>query len=143
MELRVISSLASEDLNTAIELLPRARKGQTRSRAYQTVIREVVYRRGVDQAFDLLKTIPESERILSLQSMAAAWARTDAVGLLNSIDRFDTVETKSKAAMALVITNREWRQVLNEEQMEEAQVFLTEEDRQELEEREGDANQWW
>ena len=143
MELRVISSLASENLDSAIELLPRAREGQTRSRAYQTVIREIVYRRGVDQAFDLLKTIPESEKVAAFQSMAAAWARTDAVGLLNSMDRFETLDTKSKAAMALVITNREWRQILNEEQIEEAQDFLTERDRQELEEREADANQWW
>ena len=143
MEWMVISALAQESTEKALEYLPQVREGKTRTTAYQSVGEAMVQNRDIDRAFELLKTIPDSEKTEVFQSMAATWARSDAEGLLNSMDRLETPELKSKAAMALVYSNRVWQPVLNAKQMERASGFLLEQDRQELEEDDSDGFQWW
>ena len=143
MELRVVSALAMEDVEKALELLPQTRKGQTRLRAYQNVGRALARNNNIDQALELLQQVPDPEKSSVFLPIAAAWARTDSEGLLDSIDRLSSQELKSKAAMAIVLSNREWQKVLSDERIEEARKFLEEGDRQLLEEGEASTFQWW
>ena len=143
MELRVISELAWENVDKAMELIPQTRKGQTRLRAYQSVGRALISQNDVDRALDLLQEVDDAERITAFQSIAASWARTNSVGLLESMDRFPSQEFKSKAAMAIVLSNREYQQVLSDERIAEAKKFLTDHDRQLLEEADPSTFRWW
>ncbi len=143
MELRVVSALAMEDVEKALEFLPQTRKGQTRLQAYQRVGSALARSNNIDQTLELLQQVPDAETSTVFQPIAAAWARADSEGLLNSMDRLSTQELKSKAAMAIVLSNREWQKVLTDEQIEEAKKFLNEDDRQLIEEGDASTFQWW
>ncbi|MXW54337.1 MAG: hypothetical protein F4Z66_10265 [Gammaproteobacteria bacterium] len=133
MELRVITSLVQENIDRALEFLPQVREGQTRLGAYRNVARALVQDKDVDRALNLLPSVSVKEKSAVFETIAATWARSNAEELLNSMDRFDTRELKSKAAMALVLSNRYWNPALSDKQIEEAKSFLTDEDKLQLE----------
>lgn len=143
MELRVISALAFEDVDKALEFIPQTREGQTRLRAYQSVGGALIRENDVDRTLDLLQKVDDAERITVFQPIAADWARTDSEGLLKSMDRLPSQEFRSKAAMAIVLSNREWKKVLSDERIEEAKKFLTDDDQQLLEDADASTFQWW
>lgn len=123
-----------EDIDRALELLPQVREGQTRLGAYRNVARVLVQEKEVDRALNLLRYVSEEDKSTVFETIAATWARSNPEELLNSMDRFDTPELKSKAAMALVLSNRYWDPALSDKQIEEAKGMLTDEDKLQLEE---------
>ena len=133
LELNVISSLAYSDLDTAIELLPQVREGATRQSAYQTITRAMIHDGEIDDALEMVRQAPQSDRTSLYMALASAWAGSDPEGLLNSMDRLPSKEVKSRAAMSLVSYNR-FQRTLTDEQLETAKKFLTAEDEKKLEE---------
>lgn len=143
MELRVIYSLSEVDIDKALEFVPQTREGMTRLGAYKNVVRALVRNNDVDRVLDLLPNVSGTEKTTVIKSLASNWARSNAEELLNSMDRLDTPELKSKAAMALVLSNRYWRPYLSDKQVEEAKSFLTDEDRVQLEKENASSFSRW
>lgn len=134
MELNVISSLSYSDLDKALELLPRVRKGPTKLQAYQVVSGALIRNGDVDEALNMAQQFPKSERSDFYVAVATAWAGSDPEGLLNSMSRLPTEKAKSRAAMSLISYNR-FQEALTDEQIEEAKKYLTDEDAKALEEQ--------
>ena len=142
LEVSVISNLAYSNLDKAIELLPRVRKGPTRLQAYRTVSGALVRDGEIDEALNMALQFPESDRAEFYVSIATSWASTDPEGMLNSMNRLPTREAKSQAAMTLISFNSH-QKALTDEQIEEAREFLTDEDAKALEEGEGHMYRGW
>lgn len=138
LEFNVISSLAYSDVDKAIELLPKVRKGMTKTQAYSVVSGALIEHGDVDKALDMVKQVPESERTDLYQIVASSWAAQDPEGLLNSMDRLPSKEIRSQAALVLVSLNQfhQFESILTDEQIEQAKKFLTDEDVKALEESE-------
>ena len=132
----MISSLAFSDVDKAIEFLPQVREGPTKAMAYQLVAQSLLMNDEIDKAFNMAEQVPESDREKVYQAISTFWATTDPQGMLKSMDRFPSKESRSVAAVLLVSTNQ-FSKVLSEEQVEEAKKYLTEEHTKALEE--GDA----
>ncbi len=134
MEMHVISQLTYSDLDKAIELLPRVRKGPTRLQAYRMVSGALIREGEIDEALDMAQQFPGSEQSDFYRSVASAWASSDPEGMLNSMNRLPTKEAKSRGAMALISYNR-YEKTLTDEQIEAARKYLTDEDAKALEEQ--------
>lgn len=134
MELNVISSLSYSDLDKALELLPRVRKGPTKLQAYQMVSGALIRNGDIDEALNMAQLFPESERSDFYLAVGTAWAHSDPEGLLNSMSRLPTKEAKSRAAKSLISYNS-YQESLTNEQIEEAKKYLTDEDAKALEEQ--------
>ena len=142
LELLVITNLVHSDLDTAIELLPQVREGATRQSAYQSVTSAMIRDGQIDEALDMVRQAPESDRTSLYMVLASAWAGSDPEGLLNSMDRLPSKEVKSRAAMSLVSYNS-FQKSLTDEQLEKAKKFLTEEDAKALDEGDGNVRLGW
>ena len=136
LEFDLISSLSFSDLDKAIELAPAVREGLTKTKSYQTLSRQLISLGEIDRAVSMVQVAAESDGPQIYTSLATAWAEVDPRGMLDGMDRFPGKEVKSKAAMALIVTNSSSNK-LSEEQVEEARKFLTDEHATLLEE--GDA----
>lgn len=134
MEMQVISQLSYSDLDKAIELLPRVRKGPTRLQAYRMVSGALIREGEIDEALNMAQQLPESDRTEFYTSITTAWAREDPEGMLNSMNRLPTKEARSKGVMSLIYYNR-FEKNLTNEQIEEARKYLTDEDAKALEEQ--------
>ncbi len=135
-EFSVISSLAFSDVDKAIELLPQVREGPTKLMSYQLVVQSLLLNDEVDKAFNMVQQVPESDKEKVYQAISTFWATTDPQGMLKSMDRFPSKESRSRAAVLLVSTNQ-FSKALSEEQVEEAKKYLTDEHAKAIEE--GDA----
>lgn len=137
LELRVMSSLTTANLEMAIDLLPSVREGPTRLTAFQEIAERLIRNDEIDRAFNLAEQVSGSD-IQSFQiALAAAWAKSEIGELLNSMDRFTSEELKSKVAFML-LDNSRYRESLSDEQISEARKYLTEEHRKALEEGDSD-----
>lgn len=138
MEYGVISSLASSDLDKAIELLPQARDGRTKHLSFQAVTQELVRNDEIDKAFGFAQRLAGNDRELFYAVFSGHWAMADPVAALNAIDRFPSRDARSRAAVMLVTTDQISRS-LTDEQVDEATKHLTEEHAKALEEGDTDA----
>ena len=134
MEMQVISQLSYTDLDKAIELLPRVRKGPTMLQAYRMVSGALIREGEIDEALNMAQQLPESDRTDFYASITTAWAREDPEGMLNSMNRLPTKEARSKGVMSLIYYNR-FEKKLTNEQIEEARKYLTDEDAKDLKEQ--------
>ncbi len=133
LEYSVISTLAFSDVDKAIELLPQVREGPTKSRSFQTVASSLVMNDDVDKAFDMAQQFSEPDREKIYQAVSTMWAATDPKGMLESMDRLPSKDSKSRAAAMLVMTNQ-YSKTLSDEEIEQARKYLTEEHAKAIEE---------
>lgn len=132
LEFFVISTLASVDVGQALEFLPQARNSKTRMYAYSTVGMQMAAGGNGDEALELGENIGEGDRELYYRMLAFSWTSTDPDGLLESIDKFPSDESKSKAAAILTLMGK-MTSGLKDEQIEKASKYLLQEDIEELE----------
>ncbi len=128
----VISSIAQDDVSKALEFLPQIPEGASKLSAYGSVGVSLITEGDADKALDLAKNVGESERDTYYHLLSMAWAGTDPDQLLDSIDRFPSDASKSKAAAVLTLMHK-MQPTLNDKQVEEAKKYLSEEDKEELE----------
>ena len=140
MEYNVISSLAFEDVDKAIELLAQVREGPTQLMSYQTVVQSLLMNEEFDKAFNMVQQVPESDRGKVYQAISTSWAMADPTSMLKSMDRFPSKEDRSRAA-ALLVTTNQFSKALSDEQIEEAKKHLTVEHAKALEEGDQEAMQ--
>lgn len=137
LELRAMSSLTTADLEMAIDLLPRVRKGPTRLTAFRGIAEKLIRNGEIDRAFNLAGQVSDSDIQNFHIALAAAWAESDIGQLLNSMDRFTPEELKSMVVFMLLDHSR-YRESLSDEQILEARKYLTDEHRKALEEGDSD-----
>ena len=126
MESNVISTLASWNLDKAIELLPQVRDGLTKTFATTKVAQSLIENDEIDKAFDMAQRVPETDRENFYIGLSRHWALTDPVAALDSIDRFPSDKVKSELALMLMSINL-YQKNLSDEQVEEAKKHLTDE----------------
>lgn len=103
-ESSIISMLAHQDIDLAIELLPQVRD-QGRSMAYSSVGVSLVQKGETRQAINLANQLPKNERTNYYRSMSWSWAWQDPQGLLKAFDEFPSAEIKSGVALSISMMN--------------------------------------
>ncbi len=103
-ESSIISMLAYQDIDLALELLPRVRD-QGRSMAYSTVGVSLIQKGETRQAIDLANQLPKDEQKNYYRSMSWSWAWQDPQGLLKAFDEFPSAEIKSRVALSISMMN--------------------------------------
>lgn len=126
MESKVISTLASWNLDKAIELLPQVRDGPTKTLAITRVAQSLIESDEIDKAFDMAQRVPETGRKSFYIGLSTHWVLTDPVAALDSIDRFPSDKVKSQLALMLILNDR-FQENLSNKQVEEAKKHLSDE----------------
>ncbi len=140
LEYSVISSLAYSDVDKALELLPQVREGPTKFMSFQAVASSLIMNEDIDKALDMAQQFPEPDREKMYQAVSTTWAANDPKGMLKSMDRLPSKDSKSRAAAMLVMTNQ-FSKTLSDEEIEEAKKYLTDEHKKAIEEEDGEALQ--
>lgn len=133
LEATVISSLARQDVNKALEFLPDVRDGKSKMYAYGSVGMALANNGDTDQALELAENIVESERDTYFHLLSLAWANTDPEQLFETLGKFPSDASKSKAAAILTMMHGV-SPSLSDKQAEELKKYLSEKDKREIEE---------
>ncbi len=128
----VISQVASEDLDKALEMVPMV-KENSRLGAYTAIGSRLAIDSEFKDAIELAQHLTGDSQVQYYKSVVGVWAQSDPKGLLDSIGALPSQQAKSKAAVALL--GRDWfRGILTEKQRTHVKSFLSEEDAVEVEE---------
>ncbi len=135
LEVHVIRQVARDDVDFAMELLPRVRvAGQGYAEAYVYVGVALIESNDFSRALELGQHINRWNRSKYFMSIAEAWARQDGGSLLQYIGNIPIPEARSFAASYLVYSNS-YTGVLNENQMKQAADYLSPRQRRQMSDR--------
>lgn len=101
LEVGVINHIALQNIDLAVELLPKVREGETRTKAYISVGTNHIHKGDSTKAFDLGLQLPNADQLKYFQSVSATWARVDPAGLLSALKDFPTPKIRSSVASRL------------------------------------------
>lgn len=126
-ESSVIQAIASFDLESAVAMLARTRNEQTKFKTavgLSTVMLESADSNGV---FEVGTQLSVPSRVELFESLLSKWTYHDPYGLYESINRFESDEVRSQAAISLLRETNLGRGIfsLTEEQHDEVKSYLT------------------
>lgn len=127
-ESSIISMLAYQDVDLAIELLPQVRD-QGKAMAYSTVGNSLIQKGETRQAIDLANQLPKDEQTKYFRSVSSTWAWQDPKGLLNSLNELPSAEIRSRVALSTSMTNTTSKNYTDEE-IARLETYMTKEDRE-------------
>ena len=130
-EALVLKYIARTDALYARSLLNKVRDGFTKNAAYVEVGNALVKQGEIDSVFDLGTELSELAHLSYHGSVASEWAYHDPVEMFESIDRFPTPETKSRAAFWLISSNDSFKK-LTRAQIEQLESYLSQVDQEAL-----------
>lgn len=136
LEVTVITQLAQENSNLALDWLPRVREGRTKTVAYGMVGSMLVQNGNPLEAVEMSNQLPESDQEGFFALTMGTWAQSDPENLLDTIDRLPSPLAQSKGAAMLFFMNRFSEQSLTDSQLERVEKYLSEEDAKSVEEGE-------
>ena len=128
----VILELARKDTNKALAYMSHVRDGPTKTRAYRSLVGELIRNGQTDKALKLVPQVPEYAREKYISYLVGGWLSKDPMGLFESLDQLPSADMASKAALYLLIKNRRG-EYLTPKQNETITDFLTDDDATELE----------
>lgn len=131
LEASVISQIVFQNLDLAVELLPRVREGITKTAAYFAIGSRYIEEGHSTKALNLGLKLPNEGQVNYFQSIARPWARIDPAGLVESVKELPTEETRS--SVASILSNRWYRENFTEEQVDTLKQYLSDSDRNALE----------
>ena len=131
LEAEVIRQIGRQDLDLALELLPRVRDGITKVAAYSSVADLYIDEGQASKALELGLKLPTEDQLNYFEGIAYSWARIDPAGLVESIEQFPSEEIRSRVAS--VLSNRWIRENFTEEQINTLKQYLSDSDRKALE----------
>ena len=102
-EVSVLNSIAWQDIDLAIELLPQVRDAGKAS-AFRMVGVQLINQGNTKQALQLAEQLVDKQQQEYSQMIAANWFNTDPKGLLRAFDDFPHA-AKSRVALTIVMTN--------------------------------------
>ena len=131
LEAKVLQTLAYDDLDRAIALLPRVRGGETKAFAYERVSRKMEDQDRILEAIQLGDDLPEHDRQKFRQSLASrVGRRTTLDHLVSGIQQLPTLELKSEAAStAIHMKGLPMSNNFTDSQVDELKEYLTDDDR--------------
>lgn len=132
LEAQIMDDIARSDVQTALELLPYVRDGDTKTVATLQVGYVLRYQGEIDLALDLAEQLPKSEREKYYNGIVNDWIDGDPKGLVNAISKFHTKELRSLVALRLLWWNRRHDE-LSDDQVKTLEPYLTESGRFSLE----------
>ena len=123
-----------DDVDRAIEMLPRIREGgHSRSYAYQMIgsvlVRDYKFYDAVKLGSEITSTEIAKEYF---DSVFPGWARQDPLGLYNELTTLPNDRLRSRAAMHLIDTESYRHRVLTEQQLNEVKAYMSEKDEYEM-----------
>lgn len=127
LEAQLISALAFRNVDTAIELLPEAREGETRTAVYRSVGVSLVANGEPERALSLVQQLPDSAKTSFYRSVSYEWAKFDPPAVLSAIKEFPSAEIRSEVASEL---SRLHTQNFSDREMEALKAYIIEEDTQ-------------
>ena len=98
LEAEVIWAITDEDLDLAVELLPKVREGKTRTSAYRAIGQRYIELGDSKKAFNLGLHLTEESQAEYFDSISWTWGNIDPAGLIESIEDFPTKEIRSNVA---------------------------------------------
>lgn len=131
LEAEVIRQIARQDLDLAVELLPRVRDGITKTAAYSSVGDRYIDEGQASKALELGLKLTNEDQLKYFEGIANLWARIDPAGLVESIEQFPS--EKIRSSIASVLSNRWIRENFTEEQFDTLKQYLSDADRKALE----------
>ena len=131
LEATVLQTLAYDDLDRAIALLPRVRAGDTKAFAYERVSGKMEAQDRIAEAIQLGDDLPELDREKFHQSIASRIGfRTPFDRLVSGIQQLPTLDMKSNAASTAIHTKGlPMTNDLTDSQINELKQFLNDDDR--------------
>ncbi len=131
LEAQLLSALAFRDVDTAIELLPEARDGETTTAVTRSIGVSLVANGEPDRALSLVQQLPDDARDSFYRSISYEWAKFDPAAVLAALKDFPTAEIRSNVASEL---SRMHVQNFSDSQLETLNQYIIEEDSQTREE---------
>lgn len=128
LEAQIMRMIAESDTQTALDLLPEARNGESRLVATVQVGNALVFQGDISEALQLVQQLPESNHFDFYEGIASNWMQDDPIGLMESIGEFPTTEFRSVIATQLLLWDRR-ENTLTEDQKQTLEQHLTEQDR--------------
>ena len=135
-EARIVSRLASKNMEEAQAMLPHVREGPTKLSAYLAVGRELLGREP-PRAIELGLELSNSQKTMYFGTIVGYWFLLDSDVAYESIGTLPSAEAKSKAAQQ-VLHNDRIVEYLTDAQSEQLHRYLNEEDAKNLTEINGE-----
>lgn len=130
----ILVDIASDDLTTAIQLLPDVRDGKTMTSAYASVGEELFLSGKSDDAIELGTELPVSERYRYYSRLTHIWAQSNPAGLIRAIKKFPSEAVRSHVALQQIWWNTS-TDFFTPAQVQELEHHLLSRERQTLEEQ--------
>ncbi len=132
-EASILSSIAYDDLDLAIELLPQVRdSGRSKVNAYSSIGFSLIQNGETQKAMNLANQLSGEQQTQYYDQLVSNWVLEDPKGLLKEIEEFPTNEMKSKIALSMNLFNS-MMQTLSADELASVDKYLTDEDRKNLE----------
>lgn len=130
IEAQLIDQIVTQNLELAVELLPRVREGNVRVQAYGSVGARYIGLGDPAKAIDLAKQLSVQEQERYFQSILYSWVRIDPDGLVESFKNIPTRELRS--SLARYLSTGTMRENLTDTQVDALNQYLSELDQQAL-----------
>ncbi|MCY3541697.1 MAG: hypothetical protein OXH31_07295 [Gammaproteobacteria bacterium] len=124
LEAQLLASLAFRDVDTAIELLPEARDGETTTAVNRSIGVSLVANGEPERALSLALQLPEDAKDSFYRSISYEWAKFDPAAVLTALKDFPTAEIRSNVASEL---SRMHVQNFSDSQLETLKQYIIEE----------------
>ncbi|MYD45724.1 MAG: hypothetical protein F4W92_05175 [Gammaproteobacteria bacterium] len=132
-EASILSSIAYNDLDLAIELLPQVRdSGHSKVNAYSSIGSFLIENGETQKAMNLASQLSVEQQTQYYERLASSWILQDPKGLLTTIEDFPTNEIKSRIAVSINLINR-MMQTYSADELASVDKYISEEDRKKLE----------
>ena len=129
-EVYILHSIAGQDVQLAVELLPKVRKGG-KATAYTYVGSALVQQGNLPQALKLANQLNDTEQSEFYQALAMDWLWSDSKGLFKAFDDFPAL-AKSRIAVGMTFVNALTNHYSDDE-LARLEIHISEKDRELLE----------
>ena len=125
LEAELLAALAFRNVDTALELLPEAREGETRTAVTRSIGVSLVANGEPDRALSLAQQLPDNGKDGFYRSISYEWAKFDPPAVLAAIKDFPTEEIRSNVASEL---SRMHAQNFSDAELEELKQYVIDSD---------------
>lgn len=124
LEAEVINRLTRQDIELAVELLPRVREGKTQIEAYTRVARFFIKKGDTKRAINLGLQLSNSTQSDYYRILSEHWAEVDSGGLVDAIQDFPTDEIR-RTVVSNLLSSTWYRNNFTTIQQDQLKQFMT------------------
>lgn len=124
LEAEVINRLTRQDIELAVELLPRVREGKTQIEAYTRVARFFIKKGDTKRAINLGLQLSNSTQSDYYRNLSEHWAEVDSDGLVGAIQDFPTDEIR-RTVVSNLLSSKRYQNRFSSKQSDQLKQFMT------------------